>query len=122
MEQAHAEAAEVVASLADESARRTERLNVLRADLRAEIVDALSGRRTHLKIVNHFVGTMPRVMSVPASMVVLDVIDLAAVVPALMRTLRESSCPHVHALRTTIIGRYVDTVAPQIDEAHGGAR
>lgn len=122
MEQALAEAAEVVASLADESARRTERLNVLRADLRAEIVDALSGRRTHLKIVNHAVGTTPRVMSVPASMVVLDVIDLAAVVPALMRVLRDSPCQHVRALRTTIIGRYVDTVAPQIDEAHGGGR
>lgn len=122
MDHAHAEAAEVVASQADESARRTERLNTLRADLRAEIVDALNGHRTHLKIVNHAVGAAPRVMGVPASMVVLDVIDLAAVVPALMRVLRDSPCPHVRALRTAIIGRYVETVAPQIDEAHGGGR
>lgn len=122
MEQAHAEAAEVVASQADESARRTERLNTLRADLRAEMVDALNGHRSHLKVVNFAVGGPPRVVSVPASLVVLDVIDLAAVMPGLMRALKNSDCPHVRALRTAIISRYVDTVAPHLDLAHGGAR
>ncbi len=113
----HAEAEAAVTALAEHAAQRTERLNTIRRDLRAEMTDALAGKRRLVRTIDTLVRSGPVVLSQPIEFAVLESIDLAMVQRELLDVLKNSRCPGVAQFKTALIAAYVNRVAPLVADA-----